>query len=287
LIGEIWLPDTARFALYLAPDEMHTAFNFDFLAATWDATELRRTIDATLVAHAPVKAPATWVLSNHDVTRHVTRYGRADTTFSHDPAHRRSQHDSVSDIELGTRRARAAVLLSWALPGSIYIYQGEELGLWEVEEIPDTARQDPMFYRSGGANPGRDGCRVPLPWSGEAPPFGFSPAGAAVEPWLPQPAAWRDFTAEAEAGDPSSMLELYRTALAIRHAEAGLGDGPMTWLDAPDGVLSFTRPGGFGCVVNLSDAPVGLPEHTEILLRSGPLVDGLLPTDSAVWLRTA
>jgi alpha-glucosidase len=127
---------------------------------------------------------------------------------------------------------------------------------------------------------------VPLPWSGDAPPFGFSPAGAAGEPWLPQPAAWRGFTAEAEAGDPSSMLELYRKALAIRHAEAGLGDGPMTWLDAPDGVLSFTRPGGFACVVNLSDVPVALPEHTEILLRSGPL-DGLLPTDSAVWLRTA
>ncbi len=286
LIGEIWLPDTERFVLYLRPNEMHTAFNFDFLGAAWDADELRRTIDATMAAHAPVNAPATWVLSNHDVSRHVTRYGRADTTFSHDPAHRRSQHDSFSDVDLGTRRARAAVLLSWALPGSIYIYQGEELGLWEVEDIPDTARQDPMFYRSGGANPGRDGCRVPLPWSGDASPFGFSPQAAVGEPWLPQPAAWRDFTAEVQAGDPTSMLELYRTALAIRHAEAGLGDGPMSWLEAPDGVLSFRRPGGFVCFVNLSGIPVALPEHQEILLRSGPLVAGLLPTDSAVWLRT-
>jgi alpha-glucosidase len=287
LIGEIWLPDNDRFALYLRPNEMHTAFNFDFLASAWDATEFRRTIDATLAAHAPVGAPATWVLSNHDVTRHVTRYGRADTTFNHDPAHRQSQHGSFSDFALGTRRARAAVLLSFALPGSVYVYQGEELGLGEVEDIPDSARQDPMFARSGGANPGRDGSRVPLPWSGEAPPFGFSPDGATGQPWLPQPAAWRDFTAATQGGDSSSMLELYRSALRIRHAEAGLGDGPMTWLDAPADVLAFSRPGGFMCVANLSDVAVALPEHDEILLSSGSLCDGLLPTDSAVWLRTA
>ena len=287
LIGEIWLPDTDRFVLYLRPNEMHTAFNFDFLASTWDAAEFRRTIDATLAAHAPVGAPATWVLSNHDVTRHVTRYGRADTTFTHDPAHRESQHGSPSDFAVGTRRARAAVLISFALPGSVYVYQGEELGLWEIEDIPDSARQDPMFARSGGSNPGRDGSRVPLPWSGQTPPFGFSPDAATGEPWLPQPAAWRDFTAEAEAGDPTSMLELYRSALRIRHAQAGLGDGPMTWLDAPDGVLAFSRPGGFLCFANLSAAPVALPEHEGILLSSGPLSDGLLPTDSAVWLRTA
>ena len=287
LIGEIWLPDSERFVLYLRPDEIHTAFNFDFLASTWDATEFRRTIDATLAAHAPVDAPATWVLSNHDVTRHVTRYGRVDTTFTHDPAHRQSQHGSFSDFALGTRRARAAVLLSFALPGSVYIYQGEELGLWEVEDIPDSARQDPMFARSGGTNPGRDGSRVPLPWSGQQPPFGFSPQRATGEPWLPQPAAWRDFTAEAETGDPTSMLELYRSALRIRHAETGLGDGPMSWLDAPPDVLAFARPGGFLCFANLSDVAVALPEHAEVLLTSGPLDDGLLPTDSAVWLRTA
>jgi alpha-glucosidase len=144
-----------------------------------------------------------------------------------------------------------------------------------------------MFARSGGANPGRDGSRVPLPWSGGAPPFGFSPDGATGQPWLPQPTAWRDFTAAAESGDPTSMLELYRSALRIRHAEAGLGDGPMTWLDATADVLAFSRPGGFLCVANLSDVAVALPEHDEILLSSGPLADGRLPTDSAVWLRTA
>jgi alpha-glucosidase len=296
LIGEIWLPDVDRFIQYLRPDEMHTAFNFDFLAAPWDATALRATIDATLAAHAPVSAPATWVLSNHDVFRHVTRYGREDTSFTHDHDHRRRQTGAFTDLALGTRRARAATMLSLALPGSAYIYQGEELGLNEVEDIPDDQRQDPLFARTGGANPGRDGCRVPLPWSGDAPPFGFSPDGAAAAPWLPQPLAWRHLTAAAEQGDPDSMLEFYRSALRIRRAEPALGEGAMAWTEtAPEGVLAFRREPAFGgadhesnfaCVANLSDAPVPLIEHAAVLLASAPLTDdGLLPPDTAVWLR--
>jgi alpha-glucosidase len=285
LIGEIWLPDTERFVKYLRPDELHTAFNFDFLAAPWDATALHSTIDATLAAHAPVDAPATWVLSNHDVFRHVTRYGRADTSFTHDHEHRRRQTGAPSDFALGTRRARAAILLSLSLPGSAYIYQGEELGLGEVEDIPDDKRQDPLFFRTNGANPGRDGCRVPLPWSGDAPPFGFSPPGATAPPWLPQPLSWRSLTVEAEKGDPDSMLELYREALRIRHDEPALGDGTMTWLDAPADVLAFYRDPGFACVLNMSSVDIPLPAHETILLASNPLVDGRLPPDTAVWLR--
>jgi alpha-glucosidase len=216
----------------------------------------------------------------------VTRYGRVDTTFNHDPAHRQSQHGTFSDFALGTRRARAAILLSLALPGSTYIYQGEELGLWEVEDIPDEVRQDPMFARSGGTNPGRDGCRVPLPWAGEHAPFGFSPDGAVVRPWLPQPAAWRDFTAAVQTGDPDSMLELYRSALHLRRSEPTLGDGPMAWLDAVPDVLALARGPRFSCVVNLARSAVVLPGHTQVLLASGPLDGGLLPTDTAVWLRT-
>ncbi|MFD6735441.1 glycoside hydrolase family 13 protein, partial [Micromonospora aurantiaca] len=163
LVGEVWLPDRQRFANYLRPDELHTAFNFDFLGCAWDATALRESIDGTLAAHAPVGAPATWVLSNHDVTRHVTRYGRADTRFSF-----AAKREGIpTDLELGTRRARAAALLSLALPGAAYVYQGEELGLWEVEDIPYELRQDPMWERSGRVDPGRDGCRVPLPWQGD------------------------------------------------------------------------------------------------------------------------
>ncbi|MEW2332125.1 glycoside hydrolase family 13 protein [Micromonospora chersina] len=282
LIGEVWLPDRQRFANYLRPDELHAAFNFDFLGCAWDAAALRESIDGTLSAHAPVGAPATWVLSNHDVTRHVTRYGRADTRFSF-----AAKREGIpTDLELGTRRARAAALLSLALPGAAYVYQGEELGLWEVEDIPYELRQDPMWERSGRVDPGRDGCRVPLPWAGDTPPFGFSPDGAAAAPWLPQPADWKDRTVRAQTGDPHSMLELYRAAIGIRRSESALGDGGLTWLPAPDQVLAFARDSGFACLVNLSAVAVPLPAHERLLLASGPLDDDRLPPDTAVWLRT-
>jgi len=280
-VGEMWLPDPQRFAMYLRPDELHSAFNFDFLSCPWDAKRLREVVDATLAAHAPVNAPATWVLSNHDVTRHVTRYGRTDTTFSF--ADR--QHRAPTDPALGTRRARAAALLTLALPGGVYIYQGEELGLSEVEDLDDEVRQDPVFRRTKGADIGRDGCRVPVPWSGTASPYGFNSTGTA--PWLPQPFDWASSTVEAQADDPASMLELYRSALKIRHTETGLGDGPMAWLDdQPTGVLAFSRDGAFACVVNLSGSAVPLPPHVEVLLASGPLDGSNLPSDTAVWLRT-
>jgi alpha-glucosidase len=291
LIGEVWLPDADRFAAYMRPDELHTAFNFAFLGCAWDAAALRGCIDETLAVHAPVGAPATWVLSNHDVPRHVTRYGRADTSFTLDYR----QLGAPTDRALGLRRARAALLLNLALPGSVYLYQGEELGLEEVEDIPDDLRQDPMFFRTQGTNLGRDGCRVPLPWSGDAPPFGFSPPGATKEPWLPQPAAWRDRTVEAQDGDPEAMLNLYRRALAERRAQPALGDGPFAWLPAPDGVLAFRRgpaaarppaapDAGFSCVVNLSAVPVPLPVSGEVVLASGPIDDGNLPPDTAAWV---
>jgi alpha-glucosidase len=284
LIGEVWLADSERFAAYLRPDEMHTAFNVAFLGCPWDATALRTVVDDTLAAHAAVGAPSTWVLSNHDVTRHVTRYGRADTAFEF--ALRGARHAAVTDPALGTRRARAAALLTMALPGSVYVYQGEELGLPEVEDLPDAVRDDPLYARSGGSDPGRDGCRVPLPWSSSpAGSFGFSPAGAAPS-WLPQPPGWGRYSVQAQRADPGSMLQLYRAALAVRGAEPGLGDGSMTWLDAPADVLAFARPAGFACVVNLSQRPVALPARATVLVASAPLSDGQLPPDGAVWLRT-
>jgi alpha-glucosidase len=283
LIGEIWIPDAARLARYVSPGELHTVFNFPYLSCPWDAAQLREVIDQTLALHAPVGAPPTWVLSNHDVDRIVSRYGRADTAF--DLQRRAYFHSLPVDLELGTRRARAAALLTMALPGSVYVYQGEELGLWEVQDIPDELRQDPIWPRTLGADPGRDGSRVPLPWEGVEPPFGFSPAGATCEPWLPQPKEWRDLTVEAETGKPDSMLELYRAALALRRAEPGLGDGPMTWLSLGDGVLAFDRGAGVRCVVNISAAPVPVPSHAGLLLASGPLDGELLPPDTTVWLR--
>src|SRR6185437_14920339 len=286
LIGEVWLPDAARLARYVGPGELDTVFNFPYLNCPWDANALRRVIDETLALNAPLGVPATWVLSNHDVDRVVSRYGRPDTSFA--LVRRPYFHSLPVDLQLGTRRARAAALLTMALPGSVYVYQGEELGLWEVQDIPDELRQDPIWARTGGGDPGRDGARVPLPWSGTEPPFGFSPAGAAAEPWLPQPKDWRELTVAAETANPDSMLRLYREALRIRRAAAAFADTPLSWRDSPDGVLAFDRgEGGDGirCVANLSAAGVALPPHAAVLLASGPLDDGLLPPDTTVWLR--
>jgi alpha-glucosidase len=282
LVGEVWMPDTERFAKYLRSDEMHTAFNFDFMTRPWDAAQLRESIDSMLAAHAPVGAPSTWVLSNHDVTRPVTRYGREDTSF----AFATKRFHTPTDLDLGMRRARAAALLSAALPGSLYVYQGDELGLPEAEDLPLDLLQDPMYFRSDGIDPGRDGCRVPLPWSGTEPPYGFVPDFATSEPWLPQPEGWARLTVEAEAGDSNSMLSLYRTALSIRRSHPALGDGSLTWIDSDPGVLAFSRGLGFVSVTNLSGAPVTLPTYTRLLLTSTPLQNGLLPQDSTAWLRT-
>ncbi|MEE1738750.1 glycoside hydrolase family 13 protein [Streptomyces sp. BE147] len=278
-VGEVWLPDSERFARYLRPDELHTAFNFNFLACPWAADRLRRTIDDTLAEHAPVGAPATWVLCNHDVTRTVTRYGREDTGFDFAT----KAFGTPTDLGLGTRRARAAALLTLALPGSVYLYQGEELGLPEAD-IPRDRIQDPMHARSGGTDPGRDGCRVPLPWNAEAPSYGF---GSTSEPWLPQPRDWSRYAVDRQRADPGSMLTLYREALRQRRTAGGFGDGPLAWLPAGDGVLAFTRARGLMCVVNLSDEPAALPAYGQLILSSGPLDDGgRLPRDTAVWLRS-
>jgi alpha-glucosidase len=267
-----------RLSRYVRPDEMHTSFNFDFLRAPWRAPALRTVVDGTLAALAGVGAPATWVLSSHDETRHVTRFGRASSgarTMGFDVA-------GACDVALGRRRARAAALLMLALPGGAYLYQGEELGLPEVEDLPEEVLQDPTWERSGRTARGRDGCRVPLPWSGDAPPFGFGPDGS--RPWLPQPAAWRGLTAEAQASDPTSMLSLYRAALRLRKGTPELHDGDLVWHDSPSDVLDLARGAGFRCVVNLSDAPVSLPQRWTLLLASDPATLDALAPDTAAWL---
>lgn len=196
-----------------------------------------------------------------------------------------------ADLELGTRRARAAALLTLVLPGGAYVYQGEELCLPEVEDLPESALQDPVWERSGHTERGRDGCRVPIPWAGRTTPYGFSPQAPAgtedttAEPWLPQPADWAPLTVEAQTGDPTSMLELYRAALRLRREHPAFGDATLTWLDdTPAGVLAFHRKPGFTCVVNLSTEPYQLPEHTATLLASGPVEDNRLAPDQAAWL---
>jgi alpha-glucosidase len=278
LIGEIWLPDGDRLARYLRPDELHTAFNFDFLGCPWEAQRIHASIDASLAVHEPVGAPPTWVLSNHDVTRPVTRYGRDDSSF----AFATKRPGVPTDLDRGTRRARAAALLTMALPGSMYVYQGEELGLPEVEDIPAERRRDPMWLRSEGNDPGRDGCRVPIPWSGARPPYGFSPDGA-ERLWLDQPDDWAPLAVAAQTNDSMSMLSLYRNGLRIRRTRPWSA-GPFRWLDAAGESLSFARGDAFICLVNFGPDPVTLPAGAAVLIASNELEGGALPQDTTVWL---
>ncbi|MFD9735174.1 glycoside hydrolase family 13 protein [Umezawaea sp. NPDC059074] len=276
-VAEAWVDDPARLSRYLRNDELHTAFNFGYLTTPWLAADMRKTIEETVAEHVAVGAPPTWVLSNHDVARHVSRYARLTQVAG------RHVTDAPASLELGIRRARAAILLTLALPGGAYLYQGEELGLPEVEDLPDDVLQDPTWERSGHTARGRDGCRVPLPWSGTTPPYGFT---TGTTTWLPQPHDWGPLSVEAQTGDPTSMLELYRTALHLRRTTEALGDGTFRFRDTPDtDVLAFDRDPAFTCVVNFGTTPAPLPEHGHVALSSVPLTpDGLLPDNAAVWL---
>jgi alpha-glucosidase len=281
-VSEAWTATLTRMVAYVRPDELHTTFDFHFCATPWDAEALRRSVTESLDAVGSVGAPATWVLSNHDVVRHVSRLARVAQTGGREALE--AQPDEAErygglDLALGRRRARAAALLMLALPGGAYVYQGEELGLEEVFDLPDELREDPVFRRTGGELPGRDGCRVPLPWATSGPSLGFGPGRS----WLPQPASWAGLSVQAQDGDPGSMLSLYRRALRVRREHPALGDGTLTWLDLGPGVLAFGRDPGFACVVNVAAEPLPLPPG-DVLLASGPLDDGTLPVDTAVWL---
>jgi alpha-glucosidase len=285
-IGEVWADSADTLRPYLQPGGLPQVFNFELVQASWSAPALRAAIDATHVFADVSRAPC--VRGNHDLDRPATRWGSA--------------------------AARAAALLLLALPGSAYIYQGEELGLPEVTDIPDAARQDPTFRRTGGKVAGRDGCRVPLPWDRDGSSYGFSrtdSVSSPAPPWLPQPAGWGERSVAAQDGDPDSFLTLYRQALRIRREHPALGIGPagvgsasaspagpsaMEWRTAPGDALYFTRDPGFAFLANLGTAPLRLPEFREVLLASGPLLPGpagpgasglsggMLPPDTAVWL---
>jgi alpha-glucosidase len=277
-VGEVWYDALGTLRPYLVPGGLPQVFNFELILSRWQAGALRGAIDGLFALADGSRAP--WVLGNHDVPRPASRY-RLDEGFTPEmPAKLVSLGQRNADV--GSRRARAAALLLLALPGSAYIYQGEELGLPEVTDIPDDARRDPVFLRTGGRRPGRDGCRVPLPWTSSGPGFGFSTGS----PWLPQPPDWGGYSVEAQAGDPGSFLSLYREALRLRREHPALGVGGLHWIDQPDvpGALRFAREPGFIFAANTGDAPVRLPPHREVLLASGPVSDGVLPRDTAAWL---
>jgi alpha-glucosidase len=260
-VGEVWVTDNQRLADYLRPDELHLGFNFRLVLAAFDAAEVRAAIEESLATAAAAGAPPTWTLSNHDVWREVSRYGGG---------------------ELGRRRAGAMALVLLALPGVVFVYNGAELGLPNVE-LPEWALQDPQWKRSGHRVRGRDNCRVPLPWEGDEPPFGFSPV-AGTPTWLPVPTAWAALTVERQLEDEGSTLSLYRAALELRKTHDAFAGDSLVWYGAPAGCFAFRRAGGgLVCVLNTSDEAVPLPPG-EVLLASGPLDEDYLPPDTAVWL---
>lgn len=279
MVAEAWLPSWDRLREYVRPDEYHQTFDFHFLKAPWSAEAVRSAIDESLDACGSVGSVPTWVLSNHDVIRQVTRFG-LDSGID-ERAWLSGGGGAGFDLERGLRRARAAALLMLALPGSVYLYQGEELGLPEVADLPEGALQDPVWERSGHTDKGRDGCRVPLPWARDGESFGFGEDGA----WLPQPEWWGEFSVEAQTDDPDSMLELYRAALALRGKSLG-DDESIGWLDMGPGVVAFTRDDAFTCVVNYGPDSVALPKG-DVILATTRLSDESLPAEAAAWVATA
>jgi alpha-glucosidase len=289
LVGEIWLPDVEDLALYLRPDELPQAFYFDLLTHPWQAPALREAIESGITHIAEVGAVVTWTLSNHDVHRTVTRYGQDQSVvipYSQDPA-ARTRYDGPVDLAQGRAYARSAILMLLALPGSVYLYQGEELGLPEVLDLPMSARQDPLVTRTGGKDLGRDGCRVPIPWEQDAPTYGFSLTEAPAAPWLPQPDWFGPYAVDVELTDPASFLSLYRRALELRR-EVWAGPGAaLEWVDLPGrepDAFAFRR-GSSTCLVNCSAEPIELPAAWgEVVLASAP-VDGRTAAPAcAVWL---
>ncbi|MEM9516844.1 MAG: alpha-amylase family glycosyl hydrolase, partial [Actinomycetota bacterium] len=253
---------------------------------------IRRAVDDPMLAFSLSAAPPAWTLNNHDTQRIVTRLGRAEAT---DPDTWTDLNLMLSpapgDDALGTRRARAAIVFIAALPGSLYLYQGEELGLPEVLDLPLEARQDPVVERTGGATLGRDGCRVPLPWrSHPGDNFGFSPPGSAASPWLPQPAGWGERSVDAEAADPNSMLRLYR-AMAAARRDLRTEAHHIDMLDIGVGAIGFKR-GPWTVVLNVSDAATDVYRFVDagatVALSSttDPVDHAVVPANSCVWWRT-
>ncbi len=285
-VAEAWVSPSERIARYVRSDELQNSFNFEMLTTLWDAKQIKTKINNSIDALKEVGAPTSWVFNNHDVVRSVDRLdlgltNQGDTTFL------RQGDPKKLNIARGTLRARSAALMTLALPGGTYLYQGEELAVPEVRDIPEDRLTDPRWKMSGYLDRGRDGCRVPMPWtSNSAGAFGFS-TNASLKPeqaWLPQSSWWGQYAVDTQDGVEGSTLSMYRKALAIRKGEEGLGDGPMEWIEAGADVVAFKRPGNFACYINFG-AAIELPSNSQILVASGPITGHTLPTDTAVWLR--
>lgn len=270
-VAEAWVHPSSRATRYVRSDELHQIFNFDFLIAEWNAEFLKSAIDKTLEEVSEVSAPPTWVLCNHDSPRLVSRLGGGS---------------------LGARKARAMAMLTQALPGGIYIYQGEELGL-EDADLPDESRQDPVFFRTQGADKGRDGARVPLPWQ-KGKSFGFSTG----KPWLPMPESWINLDVASQEEKSESSLNLYRTSLRIRASHPALQKShsadvsqSIKWLKSPAGILAFRRNPNFVLISNTTDQSCTYDIEGELLLASSPEVTYshgtfTIPAHTTCWINS-
>ena len=280
-VAETWHPTSKRTYLYARPDELGQVFDFSLLKSPWDRDQFGRVIRQSIEDHRGAGGGLTWVLSSHDVPRHSSRLALPidvlpETWLLSDGT------APVIDSGVAVHRARAATLMMLALPGSAYLFQGEELGLLEVADLPAGALRDPVWERTGHTLKGRDGCRVPLPWTRSGTSFGFGANSA----WLPQPDWFGPSSVQAQEGDPDSTLQMYRGALQLRR-KLQTPDNEVSWADKPDDdVLDFSRTNGWRSVTNFSPAAKKLPPG-KILFASRALADhSTLPAETTVWLQS-
>jgi alpha-glucosidase len=279
MCGEAYVYPLSLMAQWVRPDEFHQTFNFRFLDAGWDPSKLFDAINESFEAFDDVGAPSTWVLNNHDVMRHRSRFGGnyGRTTASDGVGPNQPQPDN----ELGLKIAKGATLFMLGLPGASYLYQGEELGLPEHTTLENKFRQDPTFARTKGKRVGRDGCRVPLPWDQSSDSSGFSQTGKS---WLPQPESYRELARSIQESDASSTLAFYKSALALRK-ELSLGEGSFAWVTGHTGPDSLAyENSGIRVIYNFGKNPIDLGD-AQVLISSQPLVSGQLETNSCVWVK--
>ena len=280
MAAEAWILPLSKMAKWVRQDEYHQAFNFEYLATEWEARRLKEVVDESLFEFGAVGAPSTWVLSNHDVIRHVTRLSYKEIP---------KQGDGIGpdypqpDEAKGQRIGRAASAFMLGLPGSSYLYQGEELGLPEHTTLESEYRQDPTFFRTNGERVGRDGCRVPIPWEADAPAFGFSETGKS---WLPQPQNYRGYSRDRQQGVAGSTLELYKRLLSLRKSNA-LGDGNLAWVESlcTDSTLAYMN-NSVLVVANFGLDSLALPEGELLVTTQHDLsIEGVLEHDQVAWIK--
>ena len=282
-VAESAAPVSRRYK-YAQPNNLGQAFSFELLKGKWRAEEFFEIAEMGLSIARDSKATTTWVLSNHDVIRHLTRFGLPQD-IDLDAWLLTNGTSAKVDVELGVARSRAAILFELALPGSTYLYQGEELGLPEVEDLPADVLADPIWIRSEQTRKGRDGCRVPLPWDSTAKNFGFGTG----TPHLPLPARFEKLSANLQAENPDSMLNLYRAAMAKRHElileeDSSREEVKFLWHKVPHPDLVHFSRGAWNCVTNFSNQSITFPSG-EIILSSGESVNDTIPANTTYWFK--